>query len=223
MDGNRRQPVRHSAQAPRPPMAAQKDVAGNAPYIGNRKRATQPGPSRRFSSVNAPPWPSAIWRLSTSPMPLPPGLVVKNGTKGLAVLERPGPSSLTQISSMVSRCQPTVTRPLVVRDASAALRRRLISTCSSRSGSTRMVKAGPLSTCTGRRVSKLAARPTQSASERGCNRSPRPIHQFVVLFAARGIGCPQGDFGQRGFPSPRNATRRERGRLILSYLYKRRH
>ena len=32
--------------------------------------------------------------------PLPPGLVVKNGTKRLAVLERPGPSSLTQISSM---------------------------------------------------------------------------------------------------------------------------
>ena len=46
----------------------------------------QPGPSARFSSVSAPPWPSAICRLSTKPMPEPPGLVVKNGTNRLAVL-----------------------------------------------------------------------------------------------------------------------------------------
>ena len=32
-------------------------------------------------------------------MPEPPGLVVKKGTKRLAVFERPGPSSSTQISS----------------------------------------------------------------------------------------------------------------------------
>ena len=62
-------------------------------YPGNRSRATHPGPSVRFSSISAPPWPSAICRLNTSPMPEPPGLVVKNGTKRLAVPERPGPSS----------------------------------------------------------------------------------------------------------------------------------
>src|ERR1035437_10012962 len=36
---------------------------GYDPYTGSRGRATQPGPSMRFSSDNAPSWPSASWRL----------------------------------------------------------------------------------------------------------------------------------------------------------------
>src|ERR1035437_9600126 len=36
---------------------------GYDPYTGSRGRATQPGPSMRFSSGNAPSWPSASWRL----------------------------------------------------------------------------------------------------------------------------------------------------------------
>src|SRR6476660_8192065 len=66
--------------------------------IGKRSFASQPEPMRRFSSVNAPPCASAICRLSTRPIPDPPGLVVKNGTNRLPVLERPGPSSSTLIS-----------------------------------------------------------------------------------------------------------------------------
>ena len=91
----------------------------------------QPGASPRFSSVRAPAWPSAICRLSTSPMPDPPGLVVKKGTNRLAVPERPGPSSVTQISTMApSRRQPAPTTPPVASDASAAFRNRLINACS---------------------------------------------------------------------------------------------
>jgi len=63
--------------------------------------------------------PSAIWRLKTRPMPEPPGLVVKNGTKRLAVPARPGPSSVTQISTIApSRRQPAATDPPVMSEAS---------------------------------------------------------------------------------------------------------
>ena len=60
-------------------------------------------------------------------MPDPPGFVVKNGTKRFDVFARPGPSSRIKIIACCpERVQPTVTEPLVSRDASAALRIRLI-------------------------------------------------------------------------------------------------
>jgi hypothetical protein len=55
--------------------------------------ASQPCPVDRFSRVKVPPCASAICRLRTKPIPVPPGLVVKKGTNRLDVFERPGPSS----------------------------------------------------------------------------------------------------------------------------------
>ena len=46
--------------------------------------------SSRFRSVSVPPWASATWRASTSPIPLPPGLVVKKGTNRLSGFATPG-------------------------------------------------------------------------------------------------------------------------------------
>src|SRR2546430_15538496 len=63
------------------------------PYKGNLKRASHPLTSSRFSSVRAPPCASAIWRESTSPMPEPEVLVLKNGTKRLAVVAKIGRAS----------------------------------------------------------------------------------------------------------------------------------
>ena len=65
--------------------------------------ASQPGPSGALRRVSEPPWASAIWRLSTRPIPEPPRLVVKKGTNRLAVLGRPGPSSRTVISKVFAR------------------------------------------------------------------------------------------------------------------------
>ena len=73
---------------------------------GRRRRATHPRPSPRFSRTSDPPCASAIWRLSTRPMPEPCGLVVKNGTNRFAVGGRPGPSSSTQISTAALRRVP---------------------------------------------------------------------------------------------------------------------
>src|SRR6185436_4804647 len=105
-------------------------------YSGSLRYARQPRRSVRFSSVRLPPCASAIWRLRTSPMPEPPGLVVKNGTKRLPVLDNPGPSSSTHNSiaggyEPARRCHPTLTPPPVSRTASTAFRMRLISSCSS--------------------------------------------------------------------------------------------
>ena len=93
--------------------------------IGSRSTARQPRASSRFSRVSAPPCASAIWRQSTSPIPEPPGLVVKNGTNRLAVFDRPGPSSsiVTSMAGGVdagTRLQLTVTPPPVSDAASIA-------------------------------------------------------------------------------------------------------
>ena len=48
-----------------------------------------PGDRRGSRGCRLPPWASAICRLSTSPMPEPPGLVVKNGTKRFARVREP--------------------------------------------------------------------------------------------------------------------------------------
>jgi len=100
-------------------------------HKGSRNRASQPRPLARFSSVSIPPWPSAICRLSARPMPDPPGLVVKNGTKRFEVLGNPGPSSSTETSrkELFTR-QVTSAPPPVSIDASTALRITLISNCS---------------------------------------------------------------------------------------------
>jgi hypothetical protein len=47
----------------------------------------------------------------TSPMPDPPGLVVKNGTKRLAVLASPGPSCRAQPPRRVNRLCARRSRP----------------------------------------------------------------------------------------------------------------
>ena len=96
--------------------------------------------------------------------------MVKKGTNRLEVPDSPGPSSFTQISIMVpSRRHPMRTAPPVSSEASVALRSRLISTCSSWSGSPRTVIGGLGSTSAASRVSELTARPTQSATLSGCN------------------------------------------------------
>src|SRR5437764_571774 len=66
-----------------------------------------------------------------------------------------------------SRRHPTRTPPLVTSEASAALRSRLMSTCSNWSGSPCTTRFGPEMTCTWRRVSKLTARPTEAAGRPG--------------------------------------------------------
>ena len=79
-------------------------------------------------------------------MPEPSGLVVKNGTNRFGVAGKPGPSSSTQISTWraaARRRQPTLTPPPVSSAASAALRTRLMSSCSSWSPSARMRSSGP--------------------------------------------------------------------------------
>ena len=75
-------------------------------HVGSVSRARQPRASLRFSSVSDPPWPSAICRHRTRPMPDPPGLVVKKGTNRFDVLARPGPSSSTAISRFALRAPP---------------------------------------------------------------------------------------------------------------------
>ena len=105
--------------------AIRRDASGSGrnciAAMGMRRLARQPVRSSRFSSIRLPPCASAICRLSTSPIPEPPGLVVKNGTNRLPVFDSPGPSSSTH-SSIVggddpgSRCQPTRTPPPVSRD-----------------------------------------------------------------------------------------------------------
>src|ERR1019366_8101903 len=57
---------------------------GYDPYTGSRGRATQPGPSMRFSSDNAPSWPLASWRLKPrrishqSPIQIAAGLPLRS-------------------------------------------------------------------------------------------------------------------------------------------------
>src|ERR1044072_7857936 len=98
---------------------------------GRRRTAAQPRPLFRFSSVSAPLRPYALWRRSRRPMPEPPALVVKKGTKRLDVLDKPGPSS-SMLSSMtpLTFLHDTCTPPPVSIDASTALRTRLIKSCS---------------------------------------------------------------------------------------------
>src|SRR5882724_8365095 len=97
-------------------------------YTGSMSRATHPEAPARFESVSAPPCASAIWRLSASPMPDPPGLVVKNGTNRFVVPASPGPSSSMRTSTLLPFLrQPMVTPPPVSSAAPAALRNRLIS------------------------------------------------------------------------------------------------
>src|SRR5947208_677695 len=64
-----------------------------SPYRGKRKTASAPLPPRRFVRLSEPPCASEIWRLSASPMPDPPGLVVKKGTNRFVGFMIPGPSS----------------------------------------------------------------------------------------------------------------------------------
>src|SRR5665213_2494065 len=92
---------------------------------GRRALASHPRPS---ISVRPPPCASAICRLRTNPIPDPPGLVVKNGTKRFVVSGRPYPSSRTETSRYEpSLVQLIVTPPPVSSDASAAFLTMLIS------------------------------------------------------------------------------------------------
>src|SRR5215467_10848160 len=73
---------------------------GASYVIGSASTASQPVRSERLESCKTPPWASAIWRLRIRPIPLPPCLVVKNGTKRLSLLRRPGPSSNINTSTL---------------------------------------------------------------------------------------------------------------------------
>ncbi len=72
----------------------------------SRTVATHPRRSLRFSSESDPPCASAICRQSTSPMPDPCGLVVKNGTNRFALLARSRPFVLHH-----ERERPVLARP----------------------------------------------------------------------------------------------------------------
>ena len=76
--GGRAQTAAGRAATGPPALAAAAAAWRAAPAIG------------RFSSCRLPPCASAICRLSTRPIPEPPGLVVKNGTKRLPVFDEPG-------------------------------------------------------------------------------------------------------------------------------------
>ena len=112
----------------RPPAAPAEPAA--AAWRGTPRR------SLRFSSCRLPPCASAICRLRTSPMPEPPGLVVKNGTNRLPVFPSPGPRLRPTVrpSTATSPARAASRRarlPPVSLTASTALRIRLISSCSS--------------------------------------------------------------------------------------------
>src|SRR6185437_2986799 len=88
--------------------------------IGSAITASQPVRSRRLESCRTPPWASAIWRLRISPIPLPPCLVVKKGTKRLSLLSRPGPWSRMKISTLRALVrQPTSTEPGCLSEGSS--------------------------------------------------------------------------------------------------------
>src|SRR5258708_18872729 len=81
-------------------------------HNGSDNVASHPLRSFLFASCRVPPWASAIWRLRIKPMPLPPVLVVKKGTKMLSPLSMPGPSYQTQTSTTWGpTLQPTETAP----------------------------------------------------------------------------------------------------------------
>ncbi len=66
--------------------------SGSFPLAQRQPQAgPRPAPPFLGSSDSAPPCASAIWRLSTRPMPEPLALVVKNGTNRLPGSGRPGP------------------------------------------------------------------------------------------------------------------------------------
>src|SRR5688572_9956795 len=118
---------------PPPGKGGGRDARGRSPgQSGRRRRASAPVLSLRDCRARVPRWASAIWRLSTRPMPEPPGLVVKKGTKRFLVSATPGPSSVITISTWRAwRRQVTSTWPPVSVAASTALRSRLISSWSS--------------------------------------------------------------------------------------------
>ena len=98
---------------------------GKGPHSGSCSRASQPWVPARFDSVSRPPCASAICRDSTSPIPDPVGLVVKNGTNRFAVSGRPGRRPRRRRpATLFSRPAPTaraLRRPSS-RAASTALR-----------------------------------------------------------------------------------------------------
>src|SRR5207253_10021250 len=80
---------------------------GFRPSSGKQILASHPFVRTRFSRETLPPCASAIWRLSARPMPDPPGLVVKYGTKRLAGFAIPGPSSCTyKLTQFPMRAHP---------------------------------------------------------------------------------------------------------------------
>ena len=98
--------------------------------------------SSRLRSVSVPPCASATWRASTSPIPLPPGLVVKKGTNRLSGFATPGPLSFTSKTTLsLPRMARSSTGGAPAGVASIALRTRLMSACWIWSASPRSVSA----------------------------------------------------------------------------------
>ena len=97
--------------------------AGTRRAAGCGRLARQPVRSSRFSRIRLPPCASAICRLSTRPMPEPPGLVVKNGTNRLPVFDSPGPFVL---DPQLHRRRRRARQPLPAdADAAAGLAHRV--------------------------------------------------------------------------------------------------
>ncbi len=59
-------------------------------YRGNTSKASQPGPSAGFCRVRVPPWASAIWRLSTNPIPEPAGFGGEKRHEQIRGIGKPG-------------------------------------------------------------------------------------------------------------------------------------
>ena len=109
----------------------------------------------RSTSVSDPPCASAICRLNVSPIPEPPGFVVKNGTNRFVGFIIPGPSSLHKnFHAFASFAPARGTPPLVSSDASTALCRMLMSNCSICAASASIVISGLGNDLNRKRVSR---------------------------------------------------------------------
>ena len=160
---------RHRADAlgelPRAPEEVPGLVPTAAAAARPRSRARR-GDSRGSASRRGPRRSAARGR---GRCPSPPGFVVKNGTKRFAVSRGPGPrrrraGSRPGPAARWSAPTRPSTPPPVSRAASAALRTRLMRSCSSWSGSAESESGGPGVTRTGSRVSSPATRATSAAS-----------------------------------------------------------
>src|SRR5439155_3541830 len=82
-------------------------------------------PPAASAASTVPPWASAMRRTRARPRPMPPGLVVKNGSKALARCSpvRPGPLSATETHTAGRPARFSVAARTVMRAGSGAAAR----------------------------------------------------------------------------------------------------